>query len=65
MIFIFETEIDTLFSNIDSSHYYIKSDVDDIDNALSAVVLNTHTKTAIDTLFFTSYPSLSFIADNF
>ena len=44
-----KTEIYTLFSNIDLSSYYIKNEVDDIDNGLSALVLNTYNKSEIYT----------------
>ena len=37
-----------MFSNIDLSNYYTKSEVDDIDNELSTIVLNTYTKTKND-----------------
>ena len=56
---------DSLFPNIDVSNYYAKIEVDDIDNELSTLVLNTYTKTEVGTLLYTSYPSLSFIVDNF
>ena len=36
---------DSLFSNIDLSNYYSKIEVDDIDNELFTLVLNTYTKT--------------------
>ena len=60
-----KTEIYIISSNIDLSNYYIKSEVDDIDNELSTLILNTYTKTEVDTLLYTNYPSLSFIVDNF
>ena len=59
-----KAEIYTLFSNIDLSNYYTKSEVDDIDNELSTLILNTCNKTEVGTLLYTSYPSLSFIVDN-
>ena len=55
----------TLFSNIDLSSYFTKSEIDDIDNELSTLILNTYTKTEVDTLLYTNYPSLSFIVNNF
>ena len=60
-----KAEIDTLFPNIDLSSYYTKSEVDDIDNELSTLILNTYTKTEVDTLLYTNYPNLSFTVDNF
>ena len=63
--YCFKTEIGTLFSYLDLSNYCTKSEVDDIDNGLSTLVLNTYTKTEVDTLLYTSYLSLSFIVDNF
>ena len=60
-----KAEVDTLFSNIDLSSYYTKSGVDDIGNELSTLILNTYTKTEVDTLLYTNYPSLSFIVCNF
>ena len=56
---------DYLFPNIDLNSYYSKTEVDDIDNELSTLVLNINTKTEIDTFLYTNYPSLSFTADNF
>ena len=35
---------DSLFSNKDLSNYYSRIEVDDIDNELSAFILNTYTK---------------------
>ena len=60
-----KTDIDTLFSNIDLSNYYTKSDVDDIDNELSSLTLNTYTNTEVDNLLYANYPSLSSISNNF
>ena len=40
-----KTEIDTLCSNTDLSNYYTKNEVDNIDDELSALILNTYTKT--------------------
>uniref|UniRef100_UPI00404B2DF6 hypothetical protein n=1 Tax=Flavobacterium sp. TaxID=239 RepID=UPI00404B2DF6 len=44
-----KSSIDTLFSNIDLSSYYTKLEIDDIDNELSTLILNTYTKTEVDT----------------
>ena len=54
-----------MFSNIDLISYYSKSEVDDIDNELSTIIFNTYTKTEIDTLLYTNYPSLPSTDDNF
>ena len=56
---------DSLFSNIDLSNHYSKVELDDTDNELSALKLNTYTKTKIDTLLYTDYTSLTFFIDNF
>ena len=55
-----ESSIDTLFSNIDLSNHYTKTEVDDIDNELSALILNTYTKTEVDTQL-TDYTTLSYL----
>ena len=55
----------TLFSNIDLRNYYIKSEVNEIDNELSTLISDTYTKTEAGTLFYTNDPSLSFIVSNF
>ena len=60
-----KTKIGTLVANIYLSNYYTKPEVDHIDNELSTLILNTYTKTEVDTLVYTNYPSLSFIGDNF
>ena len=39
---------DFLFPNIDLSSYCSKNEVDDIDNELTTLILNTYTKTEID-----------------
>ena len=38
-----------MFPNIDLSNYYTKSETNDTDNELSALILNTYTKTEVDT----------------
>ena len=58
------TEHDTLFSNIDLSNYFTKSEVDDIENELSTLILNTYSKTDVCNLLYTSYPSLSLVVNN-
>ena len=44
-----KTEIYTLFSNLDLSNYYTKTEIDDSDNELSTLTLNTYNKSEIDT----------------
>ena len=44
-----KTKIDTLFSNIDLSNYYTKTEIDDLDDELSTLTLNTQNKSEIDT----------------
>ena len=56
-----KTETDNLLANInpniDLSNYYTKTEVGDIDNGLSTLILNTYTKTDIDDmmLLYDSY----------
>ena len=60
-----KAEIDAIVSNINvSNNHYTKAEIYDIGNELSALVLNTWTKTEVDILLYTNYPSLSFIAEN-
>ena len=54
---------DPLFPNIDLSSYYSKTEVDDIDNELYTLTLNTYTKTEIDTQL-TDYTSIAYLQDN-
>ena len=61
-----KTQIDAIVSNINFSNgHYTKAEIDDIDNELPALIVNTYTKTEVDNLLYTNYPSLSCIADNF
>ena len=46
--------MDLIVSNIDLSSYYTKAEINDIDNELSNLILNTYTKTEVDTLLFNS-----------
>ena len=39
-----------MFSNIYLSSYYTKSEIYDIDNESSTLILNNYTKTEVDTL---------------
>ena len=70
--------MDLIVSNIDLSNYYTKTEIDDIDNELSTLTLNTYTKTEVDTqltdymttLSITetlrnNYASLTLLGDNF
>ena len=54
-----KTEIGSLFSNVDLCSYYTKSEVDDIDNELFTLILNTYTKTENDTQL-TDYATISY-----
>ena len=55
---------DSLFSNIDLSNYYSKTELDDIDNELSALILNTYTKTEIDSQL-TYYTAITYLQGNY
>ena len=55
---------DSLFSNIDLSNYSSKIEVDDIDNELFTLILNTYTKTEIDTQL-TDYATISYLQSNY
>ena len=55
---------DALFSNIDLSSYFFKIEVDDIDHGLSTLLLNTYTKTEVDTQF-TDYTTIAHVQDNY
>ena len=46
--------MDLLISIIYLSNYFTKTEIGDIDNELSASILNTYTKTEVDTLLFNS-----------
>ena len=59
-----ETGICSLISNIDLSNYYAKSEVDDIDNELSTLILNTYTKAEIDAQI-TDYATISYLQGNY
>ena len=45
------SEIGTWFPNIDLSNYYIKTEIDDLDNGLPTLVLHTYSNSELDTLF--------------
>ena len=55
---------DSLFPNIGLSSYYSKIEVDDIDNELSTLILNTYTKTEVDTQL-PGYTSITYLQDNY
>ena len=55
---------DSLFSNIDLSSYYTKSEVYDIDNELSTLILYTYTKTEIDSQL-TDYTTNAYLQGNY
>ena len=43
-------QVDAVVANIDfSNNHYTKTEVDDIDNELSALILSTYIKTEVDT----------------
>ena len=44
-----KTEIDTMFSYIDVSKYYTKTETGDLDNELPTLILNTYNKSEIGT----------------
>ena len=67
-----------MFTNIDLSNCYTKTEVDDIDNELSTLILNTYTKAEVDTqltdymttlsitaTLMNNYASLTLIGNNF
>ena len=39
--------------------------IDDLDNGLSNLIVNTYTKTEVDTTLYNNDASIAFIADNF
>ena len=60
-----KTEVDATVANINSSNnHYAKTEVDDIDNELSALILNTYTKTEIDTTL-SDYSTISYLQGNY
>ena len=54
----------SLCSNIDLSNYYSKIEVDDIDNELSTLILNTYTETKNDTQL-AGYTSITYLQGNY
>ena len=55
---------DSLISNIDLSNYYNNIEVDDIDYELSTLVLNTYTKTEVDSQL-TDYTTITQLQGNY
>ena len=53
-----------MFSNIDSSNYYTKTETGDIDNELSTLLSNTYTKTKIDSQL-TDYTTITYLQGNY
>ena len=74
-----KTEVDTIVSNMNFSNvYFTKTEVDAIDDELSALILNTYTKSKINTqltdymtssalseTLMNNYANITFIVDNF
>ena len=54
----------SLFSNIDLSNYYTKIEIDDIDNELSTLILNTYTKTETDSQL-PDYTTITYLQGNY
>ena len=59
-----KTEIGTLFSNIDLNNYYTKTEIDDLDNDLSTLILNTYNNSETDTCL-TNYYNMESINTQF
>ena len=58
-------QVDAIVANIDfSNNHYTETEVDDIDNELSALILNTYTKTEIDTTL-SDYSTISYLQGNY
>ena len=53
-----------MFPNIDLSNYYSKTEVNDTDNELSTLILNTYTKTEVDTQL-TDYTTVTYLQGNY
>ena len=58
-----KTEADNLITNPNVVKYYTKNQVGSLTDNMNLV--GHHIKTELDTLLYTSYPSLTYIADNF
>ena len=70
--------MDLIVSNIDISNYYTKTEIGNLDNGLSTLILNTYIKTEVDTqltdymttlsitkALINNYASLTLLGDNF
>ena len=58
-------QVDAIVANIDfSNNHYTLTEVDDIDNELSALILNTYTKTEVDTQL-SDYSTISYLQGNY
>ena len=58
-----KTEVDAVVANINfSNNHYTKAEVADIDNELSALILNTYTETEIDTSL-SDYSTVTYLQD--
>ena len=66
-----KTESDALFANSDLGNIntrdevYNNTEVDDTDNELSTLILNTYTKTEIDTVIQTNYYDVEYLNSQF
>ena len=59
-----KTEIDTWLPNIDLSNYHTKTETDDLDNELPTSILDTYSKSEIDT-FLTDYYNVGYLNTQF
>ena len=60
-----KTEVGATVANINfSNNHYTKSELDDIDNDLSALILNTYTKAGIDTTL-SGYSTVTYLQGNY
>ena len=64
-VIIIITEVDAIAANINfSDNHYTKTEADDIDNELPALILNTYTKTEIDTSL-SDHSRITYLQDNY
>ena len=59
-----KTEIDTLCSNLDLNNQYTKTEIDDLDNELPTLMLNTYNKSEIGT-FLIDYYDIEYLNTQF
>ena len=58
-------QVDAIVANIDfSNNHYTETEMDDIDNELSALILNSYTKTENDTAL-SDYSTISYLQGNY